>query len=62
MRIRMTKTMPGADDRVTVKSYEKDKSYDVSEELGREFIGAKAAVAAPAKKDGSTGSIGADKD
>lgn len=44
MRIKMLETRPGADDRVTVKTYEKDKVYTVGDELGTEFIKAKFAV------------------
>jgi hypothetical protein len=44
MRIKMLETRAGADDRVTVKTYEKDKVYTVGDELGTEFIKAKFAV------------------
>lgn len=38
IQIRMTKTMPGSDDGITVKTYEQGQSYEMGDDLGGVFI------------------------
>lgn len=46
-RIQMTATRLGASDGYTVREYEEGKTYSVSDDLAKDFIGAKVAVEAP---------------